>query len=95
MIVHSELYCGTGQRQPEAPEIVARDRAVSDSTFAWIDLHEPSAPELELVQRLFGLHDLAIEDAQTPHQRPTSNGTGTRWLSCCARCTISTKSRPS
>jgi magnesium transporter len=69
MIVHSELY-GAGQRQPEAPEIVARDRTASDTAFAWIDLHEPSDSELRQAQGLFGLHDLAVEDAQTPHQRP-------------------------
>jgi magnesium transporter len=70
MIVHSELYCGPGRRRCAAPEIVARDREASDNAFAWIDLQEPSDAELQLVQRLFGLHDLAVEDAQTPHQRP-------------------------
>ncbi|GAA1560239.1 hypothetical protein GCM10009789_11900 [Kribbella sancticallisti] len=69
MIVHSELYCG-GQRTPDTPEIVARNRTASDTAFAWIDLHEPSDSELRQAQRLFGLHDLAVEDAQAPHQRP-------------------------
>ncbi|TDD15233.1 magnesium and cobalt transport protein CorA [Kribbella turkmenica] len=69
MIVHSALY-GAGQREPVTLEIVARDRAVSDAAFAWIDLHEPTDSELRQAQDLFGLHDLAVEDAQTSHQRP-------------------------
>jgi magnesium transporter len=36
----------------------------------WIGLHEPSTAVLAEVQRQFGLHDLAIEDAQHAHQRP-------------------------
>lgn len=38
--------------------------------FVWIGLHEPSVEVLSQVQKEFGLHDLAVEDAQTPHQRP-------------------------
>ena len=38
--------------------------------FVWIGLHEPDEPLLERVQRRFGLHDLAIEDAHQAHQRP-------------------------
>ena len=38
--------------------------------FAWIGLHSPSAELLRQVQREFGLHDLAVEDAHHAHQRP-------------------------
>ncbi len=38
--------------------------------FVWIGLHEPSNDVLAQVQSEFGLHDLAIEDAQSAHQRP-------------------------
>jgi magnesium transporter len=38
--------------------------------FVWIALHEPSEETLERVQQEFGLHDLAIEDAHSAHQRP-------------------------
>ncbi len=38
--------------------------------FVWIGLVEPDPDELELVQGQFGLHDLAVEDAQTFHLRP-------------------------
>ena len=38
--------------------------------FVWIGLHEPDADLLKQVQREFGLHDLAVEDALRAHQRP-------------------------
>ncbi len=38
--------------------------------FVWIGLHEPSEEVLSRVQKEFHLHDLAIEDAHTAHQRP-------------------------
>jgi magnesium transporter len=38
--------------------------------FVWIGLHEPGAEMLGQIQREFGLHDLAIEDAHRAHQRP-------------------------
>ena len=40
------------------------------SEFFWLDLHRPSADELALLQEPFGLHPLAIEDAEHFGQRP-------------------------
>lgn len=42
----------------------------TDDQFVWIGLHEPSEEVLSKVQMEFGLHDLAIEDAHSAHQRP-------------------------
>jgi len=38
--------------------------------FVWVALYEPTADELAEMQREFGLHELAVEDAQHGHQRP-------------------------
>ncbi len=38
--------------------------------FLWVGLFEPSSLVLSHIQKAFGLHDLAIEDANTAHQRP-------------------------
>jgi len=52
------------------------DRAASICTaeqgdgFVWMGIVEPEPEELELVQQRFGLHDLAVEDAQSFHLRP-------------------------
>jgi len=42
----------------------------ASNQFVWIGLHEPSEEVLSKVQHEFGLHDLAVEDAHTAHQRP-------------------------
>jgi magnesium transporter len=41
-----------------------------DGGFVWMGLFEPDAAELAEVQDRFGLHDLAVEDAQAFHLRP-------------------------
>jgi magnesium transporter len=38
--------------------------------FVWVALHDPDAAEFALMQKEFGLHALAVEDAQHGHQRP-------------------------
>src|SRR5688572_16216887 len=38
--------------------------------FIWIGMQEPDDAMLKTIQREFGLHDLAIEDALRAHQRP-------------------------
>ena len=38
--------------------------------FVWLGLFEPDEQELAQVRGIFGLHELAIEDAQNRHARP-------------------------
>jgi len=38
--------------------------------FVWIALKDPEPSELATMQQVFGLHELAVEDAQHGHQRP-------------------------
>ncbi|MFV0886749.1 magnesium and cobalt transport protein CorA [Metapseudomonas otitidis] len=38
--------------------------------FIWIGLHDPGPEELTTLQRQFGLHELALEDALQRHTRP-------------------------
>ncbi|MGM0535729.1 MAG: magnesium/cobalt transporter CorA [Pseudomonadota bacterium] len=38
--------------------------------FVWVALHEPDAQEMARFQAVFGLHELAVEDALNGHQRP-------------------------
>ena len=61
-----------GERQdlPKDPETVAQAIDEDGRSFGWIGLHEPSDAEMRRVQRLFNLHDLAVEDALKAHQRP-------------------------
>ena len=60
-----------GRRQEEGP--IAPDDAARKCNlggFVWLGLVEPSSEELAEVQAAFGLHELAIEDAQSFHLRP-------------------------
>lgn len=61
-----------GRRRPGRLRLEdAFEAARSDSaSFAWIGLHEPTPREFESVEREFGLHPLAVEDAIKAHQRP-------------------------
>jgi magnesium transporter len=38
--------------------------------FVWLGMFEPKPEELAVVQKSFGLHELAVEDAQSYHLRP-------------------------
>ena len=62
-----------GQRQREAPMSLEEAAAVCASEeegFVWLGLFEPAPEELTAVQDCFGLHELAVEDAQSFHLRP-------------------------
>ncbi len=41
-----------------------------DNTFVWLGLREPNGALLDKIQEEFGLHELAIEDTRSAHQRP-------------------------
>jgi magnesium transporter len=44
--------------------------AEGQSAFVWIGLHEPDEHQMQAVGDVFGLHELAVEDAVHAHQRP-------------------------
>jgi magnesium transporter len=71
VIVDCALY-RDGRRQNEGPLALDRAAEVCAETdgFVWLGLVEPGPQELAEVQHRFGLHELAIEDAQTFHLRP-------------------------
>ena len=73
MIVDSAHYKNGVRQHEEAltPERAAELRVAAGSgEFVWIGIHEPEPGDLDRLQKLFGLHELSIEDAQNPHQRP-------------------------
>jgi magnesium transporter len=71
LIVDCALY-RDGRRQNADP--LALDRAAeicsAGDGFVWLGMFEPDEQELAEVQDRFGLHDLAVEDAQSFHLRP-------------------------
>lgn len=67
------VNCAAYQDGGRVAEVNIDDREALESCegrFIWMGLHEPSEDLLRRVQKRFGLHDLAIEDAHNAHQRP-------------------------
>ena len=67
------VNCVAYQNGKKLGDIAAKD--ISDyvqrpDTFVWVALFEPDDAELGAMQTEFGLHELAVEDARTGHQRP-------------------------
>ena len=71
MIVDCAHY-RDGARQHEGPIDLERAATLckGGDEFVWLGLHEPTASELDRVGEIFGLHELALEDAHHAHQRP-------------------------
>jgi len=69
MLVNCAAYQGGKKlgdiRQDQIHEYVARPGA-----FVWVALKDATPEELAEMKEQFGLHELAVEDAQNGHQRP-------------------------
>jgi magnesium transporter len=57
----------TDERGMPLEEVAARR---AEGGFVWLGLYEPDKAELDHVREVFGLHELAIEDALSEHMRP-------------------------
>ncbi len=68
-VINCAAYAG-GQRVADLPICDISEALKQRDRFVWIGMYEPREEVLREVQREFGLHDLAIEDALTAHQRP-------------------------
>jgi magnesium transporter len=73
VIVRCALYRG-GRRAGEPADIsdaLDEIRALGDpSAFVWLGLADPDHRELAAIGEEFSLHPLALEDAESAHQRP-------------------------
>ena len=68
-VVDCAIYEG-GQRLSSLDINDPAQMRVQPGRVIWIGLYEPSQEELAKLQRYFGLHELAVEDAYRAHQRP-------------------------
>ena len=69
-VVNCAAYDTAGLRRNITLDAISDVLAVDDGSFVWVGLYEPEDALLHKLQEEFGLHDLAIEDAQHAHQRP-------------------------
>jgi magnesium transporter len=74
-MVDCGIYC-EGRRLPGKYTHAAALNKVHEleregrEAFVWIGLHEPDEHQMQAVADVFGLHELAVEDAVHAHQRP-------------------------
>ncbi|GLR10282.1 magnesium and cobalt transport protein CorA [Mixta theicola] len=69
MVVNSIVYRNGEREEVIVPENISGVLNEPD-TFIWLGLYQPDPPFMKKMQEEFGLHELAIEDALTAHQRP-------------------------
>jgi len=78
-VAHAMVDCGiyldgrrlSGKYTHAAAISKVRELELAGSeAFVWIGLHEPDEHQMQTVADVFGLHELAVEDAVQAHQRP-------------------------
>ena len=69
-VINCVAYDREGHRRDITLDQISDVLSVDDGCFVWVGLYEPEDTLLDKLQEEFGLHDLAIEDAQHAHQRP-------------------------
>jgi magnesium transporter len=76
-IVHNAVYCDDGRTlAPESLEVTYELLRVNNG-MGWIGLYRPTPEEVESVATEFGIHQLAVEDTVSAHQRPKLERYGT------------------
>ena len=59
---------------------LCRAASRDDGEFIWIGLRDPELGTLEQLKELFGLHELAVEDAERMHERPKIEDYDESWF---------------
>ncbi len=69
MLINCVAYLD-GQKLADIPVAEISDYLARPGCFVWVALRDASDQELADMQKEFGLHDLAVEDARHGNQRP-------------------------
>ncbi|GAA3139115.1 magnesium transporter [Kribbella aluminosa] len=70
MIIDCAYYRDGRRQHVEAMSVADAAASCRAGGFVWLGMFEPTPEELADVRTNFGLHELAVEDAQTFHLRP-------------------------
>ena len=70
MIIDCAHYLDGTRQHAGAISLEEAAAQTAHGGFVWLGLFEPRPDELEQVRETFGLHELAVEDAQAFHLRP-------------------------
>jgi magnesium transporter len=69
MVVNCVAYSADGRKLRDITIAEISDILETPDQWVWVGLREPDEDLLETLQEEFGLHELAVEDAHTAHQR--------------------------
>ncbi|MDD3674522.1 magnesium/cobalt transporter CorA [Thauera propionica] len=69
MLINCTAY-QYGRKLADLPVEDISDYLQQPDTFVWVALKDATADELAVMKEEFGLHELAVEDANHGHQRP-------------------------
>ena len=69
MLINCVVY-ENGAKHADIPVARIGEHLALPGRFVWVALADAAPDELAELQRAFGLHPLAVEDAQNGHQRP-------------------------
>ena len=69
MLINCVAY-EDGAKLADIPVEAISDYMARPNCFVWVALSDPTPKELDELKDEFGLHELAVEDAQHGHQRP-------------------------
>ncbi len=69
MLINCVVY-QQGAKLADIPVQQINEYLARPDTFVWVALQDATPEELAEMQQQFGLHELAVEDAQHGHQRP-------------------------
>jgi magnesium transporter len=69
MLINCVAY-QNGRKLADIPVGEIHSYVARPDCFVWVGLKDPEPAELQAMKQEFGLHELAVEDAQQGHQRP-------------------------
>ncbi|MCW3482181.1 hypothetical protein OL229_21925 [Neisseriaceae bacterium JH1-16] len=67
MLINCAAY-QDGRKLADIAQTAIRDYVARPDCFVWVALKDPVPEELTAMHEEFGLHELAVEDAQSGHQ---------------------------
>ena len=73
MLVNCVAY-QNGRKLADIPVEDISEYVSRPDCFVWVAITDPAGDELDQMAEEFGLHELAVEDAKRPHQRPEARG---------------------
>jgi magnesium transporter len=82
-VAHTRVYCKGNLEAEHFPVADISEHLERPDTVVWVDLCGPSKEQLHELADELGLHELAVEDALGPHQRPKVDFYATHLFLAC------------